>query len=96
MHVKSSGLGHTQSRSPISLLTAVRINWELVAVDLPPFFSPFGRKNGVRAYKKLRLCIRDGVYPRFHSFWHITAHLDLALSCYFILTDKLRSSLLLL
>ena len=32
------GLGHTQSRYPIYLLAVARINWELVAVDLPPFF----------------------------------------------------------
>ena len=45
------GLGHTQSRSPIYLFAFALINWELVAVDIPPFFRKSTLKNGVRAYK---------------------------------------------
>jgi hypothetical protein len=42
--------GIAQSQSPIYLLTIVRINWDFVAFDLPLFFSPYGRKNRVRAW----------------------------------------------
>jgi len=49
------GLGHTQSRSPIYLFAIAHINWELVAVDLPPFFRKNTLKNGVRAYTKKEL-----------------------------------------
>jgi len=51
---KSRGINKTgnHSRSPNYLLAAARIIWELVAVDLPPFFLPLWSKNGVRAYKK--------------------------------------------
>jgi len=45
------GLGNiTVSLTKVSTPSG-RILWELVAVDLPPFFRKNALKNGVRAYK---------------------------------------------
>ncbi len=50
-----------QSRSPIYLLAAVHINWELVAKDLPLFFRKNTLKNRVRASYFLQILTIAGL-----------------------------------